>query len=63
MSLVERVQSQIECMSTGELVELRGWLDAHVWDRQFELDVKTGKLDELATRALAEHDAGNSTPL
>ena len=33
------------------------------WDRQFEADVKAGKLDTLAERALRDHRAGRSTRL
>lgn len=37
--------------------------DAEVWDRQFEADLKAGKLDALAERALQGHAAGRSTKL
>ena len=54
----------------------RGWDEARVqrvldyyqrqadkWDREFEADVKTGKLDALAKRALRDHKAGRTTKL
>ncbi len=34
-----------------------------VWDRQFEGDVKAGKFDRLAERALRAHSSGKSTKL
>ena len=66
MSRVEQVESEIQRMSKEELASLRAWFaefDAQAWDRQFEQDVKAGKLDELTARALREHEAGNSTEL
>lgn len=53
-------------VSPQELAEFREWFarfDAEVWDRQFESDVKAGKLDSLAERALRDHAAGRSTKL
>jgi len=37
--------------------------DAEAWDRQFEADVKAGKLDALADKALRAHTSGQSKPL
>ena len=44
------------------LVERLENLVADEWDRKFEQDVKSGKLNEIAQRALTEHRAGLSTP-
>ncbi len=66
MSKVESIQQQIRELSLAELSQLRDWFaqfDAEAWDRQFEADVKAGKLDALADRALREHAAGRSTKL
>jgi hypothetical protein len=38
-------------------------LDAEIWDRQFEADVQSGKLDELAECAVRDHASGLSTEL
>lgn len=49
-----------------ELVAFRAWFskfDADAWDRQFEADVKAGKLDALAESALRDHAQGRSTEL
>ena len=35
--------------------------DAETWDRQFEADVKAGKLDALADKALRDHNSGQTT--
>ena len=66
MSRVESVEKQIEEFSEHELAAFRIWyasFDAKVWDSQFEADVKAGKLDELAERALRAHASGQSTKL
>ena len=66
MSKIEVIERQIEKLSPHELTEFRQWFvefDAQVWDRQFEADVKAGKLDALADKALRQHAAGQSTDL
>jgi hypothetical protein len=42
--------------------ELREHLDA-LWDKQFEEDVKTGRLDALVARAREEHAGGKTRPI
>ncbi len=37
--------------------------DAEAWNRQFEADVRTGKLDALAEKALQAHASGTTTKL
>ena len=66
MGKVESIENQIQELSPEELAALRDWFakfDAQAWDRQFEADVKAGKLDALADRALRDHLAGRSTEL
>jgi hypothetical protein len=66
MTRVDNIESQIKELSRKELAVFREWFaqfDAEAWDRQFESDVKSGKLDSLAARALRDHDAGNGTPV
>ncbi|MFQ3581358.1 MAG: hypothetical protein SNJ67_10080 [Chloracidobacterium sp.] len=66
MSKVENLEKQIQQLSPDELAEFRRWyaeFDADRWDRQFELDVRSGKLDALAEKALRAHVAGQSTKL
>ena len=55
MSRVEILEREIGALSPEEFAELRQWLaefDARAWDRQFEHDAKSGKLDALAEKAL-----------
>ncbi|HXR40298.1 MAG TPA: hypothetical protein VN776_14455 [Terracidiphilus sp.] len=66
MGNVERIKRQVQEFSPEELEAFRQWFaafDAETWDRQFEADVKAGKLDSLADRALRDHATGKSTKL
>jgi len=63
MSKVESIEEEIEKLSPDELAAFRRWysaFDAEVWDRQFESDVKAGRLDALADEALRAHTSGQS---
>jgi hypothetical protein len=63
MSRVEKIESQIGELSSAELAAIRDWFaefDASAWDRQFEADVKAGKLNSLAEKALNDDAAGRS---
>jgi hypothetical protein len=65
MSRVKDLEVQIEALSVEELAAFREWFarfDAITWDRQFEVDVQAGKLDQVAAQALRDHAAGRSTP-
>lgn len=66
MNNIQSIEQQIEKLSPEELAAFRRWyaaFDAEAWDRQFEADVKTGKLDALAEKTLRAHNAGQSTKL
>ena len=66
MSKVENLEKEIQQLSPEELAEFRHWFadfDAQLWDHQLESDVKAGKLDALAEKALRAHAAGRSTKL
>ena len=66
MKKVAELETEVEKLSPQELAAFRQWFisfDAEAWDRQFESDVKAGKLDRLAARARRDHAAGRSTKL
>jgi len=66
MEKVEKIEREVRKLSPEELASFRQWFaafDAEAWDRQFEADVRAGKLDALAERALRDHAAGKSTKL
>ena len=66
MGKVKDLETQIQELTAAELTAFRKWFtkfDADNWDREFEADVRAGKLDALADRALRDHRAGRSTKL
>ena len=55
MTTVVELQEAILGLSEAEYTELRRWLldqDWEQWEREFDEDVKAGKLDALASAAL-----------
>ena len=66
MRTVQELQSVVSQLSAEELARFREWFDkfdAEVWDRQFEEDAKSGKLDQLANQAIADFQAGKCKQL
>lgn len=64
MSKVNDLERQVQNLSTDELAAFRQWFaefDADAWDRQLEVDAKSGKLASLAERARHAHASGEST--
>jgi len=66
MSKVQDLERQVKGLSAEELATFRRWFaefDAEAWDRQFEADANSGKLDSLGKRARQAHAAGKSSKL
>ena len=66
MQTIQELQSIVSQLSADELARFREWFDkfdAEVWDRQFEEDVKSGKLDRLANQAITDFKAGKCKQL
>ena len=66
MSTVEQAESTVSQLSAEEMRQFREWFeqfDADLWDREFEEDVASGKLDELADRAIQDFRAGRCKEL
>jgi hypothetical protein len=66
MTKIEKLEHEVRDLTPEELAQFREWFaafDAAEWDRQFEADVESGKLDALANAALADHRAGRSKKL
>jgi hypothetical protein len=66
MTIIERIEKEVREFTPQELSAFREWFaefDAAAWDRQIEADIAAGKLDKLASEALAEHAAGKSRKL
>lgn len=66
MSKIEELEQKIQALSPEELAQFRDWFlefDWAAWDRQLERDVRAGKLDAMAEKALRDHAAGKTKPL
>lgn len=66
MTKVEQIELQVSKLSAQQLARFRAWysdFDADVWDRQFEQDVASGRLDDLANKVLADHAMGKTRAL
>ena len=66
MSNIEKIEQDVQALSPAELAQFRVWFleyDWAAWDRQLERDVRSGKLDDLAERALRDHAAGKTKRL
>ena len=66
MSKVKDLEQQVKALSPEELAQFREWFlefDWAVCDRQLERDVRAGKLDAMAEKALQDYAAGKTKPL
>lgn len=66
MSKVQDLKRQIQDLSPEEVTAFREWFttfDPDAADHEVDADVKGGKLDALAERALRDQNAGDSTKL
>ncbi|MCZ7624743.1 MAG: hypothetical protein C3F12_03325 [Candidatus Methylomirabilota bacterium] len=66
MRKLDELEEEIRNLSGAEIVEFRKWyaeFDAQAWDRQFEADVKSGRLDALGEAARGARREGKSTDL
>ena len=61
MSAVLQLEQAVSQLPPKDLAHFRKWFeefDAKIWDKQFEKDAKSGKLDKLANQAIADFRAG-----
>jgi hypothetical protein len=66
MGNLQEIEQAIGQLSADELSTFRAWFaefDAEVWDRQFEEDVASGRLNSLAERAMKHLREGSCTNL
>jgi len=66
MSKIEDLEKKVQALSPEELAKFREWFlefDWAAWDRQLEGDIRAGKLDKFAQKALGDHAAGKTKPL
>ena len=63
---IDKIISGVSSLSRDELAEFREWyeeFDAEVWDREFEEDVKTGRMDAFVEKEIADSRTGRYTEL
>ncbi len=66
MSTIQAIEQAIQQLAPQDLSEFRQWFakfDEAAWDAQIEADATAGKLDTLATEALAEFSTGKARAL
>jgi hypothetical protein len=66
VSQVEALENEVKKLSRRDLAAFRDWFsefDAIEWDAQIEADLKAGRLDGLAAKAVLAHERGESRDL
>jgi len=61
MMLVQQIKKEVAQLPKVQLKEFRSWFkefDASEWDKQFEKDVASGKLDDIVKRAVSDFKRG-----
>lgn len=66
VSTMQEIKQAIERLPKEEFRELSEWIinqhDENEWDRQFEEDIRGGRLDKLAQEAVEDLKAGRTRP-
>jgi hypothetical protein len=63
---IHEIEQAITELSPREMARFRKWFeefDAQAWEDQFEHDAKSGKLDKLANKGIADFNAGKAKEL
>ena len=66
MDTIADIQRSIEQLAPDDVARLREWLeelDGRLFDQKLERDAKVGKLDKMAAKAVADHEAGRTRKL
>ena len=66
MTTVAEITAAVRRLRKRDLAKFRKWFvefDATAWDQEFEDDVASGRLDDLAREALRDDGAGRTTEL
>ena len=61
MSTVKEIEHAIVNLKPEEISKFRVWyeeFDAALWDKEFENDVKSGKLDDISNKAIEDFNKG-----
>jgi len=63
---VDELKKAVVRLSKKDRAKFFAWIgeiSAEEWDRRVETDIKAGKFDKLAQKAIADHKAGLSRKL
>lgn len=63
---VQELESAVARLPKEELAHFSRWFEEYLadeWDRQIEADALAGRFEDIGRRAIADHEAGRSTPL
>ncbi len=66
MTTVAEISGAVQRLPKRDLAKFRKWFaefDAAAWDREFEEDVASGRLEALAREALRDDRAGRTREL
>jgi hypothetical protein len=66
MRTVEEIERAVEELPPDKLARFRAWFegfDARLFDRKLEQDARSGKLDDLANKAIADFKKGRAREL
>lgn len=66
MTTIQEIEKAVAHLPQSDLEKFRTWFnkfDADAWDKQFEEDVQSGKLDHLADQSLDDLSRGRCTEL
>jgi hypothetical protein len=66
MAKLKEIEEAVSNLQEKELGEFRAWFekfDAVVWDKQFDEDVRSGKLNKIAERAMDDYKKGKCKEL
>ena len=66
MSPIDQAEKAVRALPPEELAAFRRWFlefDAAAWDSQYQADVSSGWLDEVAEEAISDLRQGRTRPL
>lgn len=66
MSKIKEIEKEVQGLKPDEFQAFRKWFwefDVEIWDRQFEKDALSGKLDSLAEAALKSFKSGHCSEI
>jgi len=63
---IQELEQAVTQLPPKDLARFREWFiefDAQVWEKQFEADAKSGKLDKIVEQALNDYRVGKAKGL